>query len=139
MVWYPDFDVVDDLHQVTMIETDEPLWPLMSGGREKIESALFAPQHSAHYEDADLFAQAALLIGRIAVAHGYENGNKRTSLAVGERFLEENGSLLRADVVIQHLIVAVVASNSNQIDPNEIYEQLATALKDGCTSAPGNP
>ena len=72
-------------------------------------------------------------MGRISAAHGYENGNKRTGLAVGERFLEENGYQLQADTVILDLIVRVVGANKNRDDPAILYETLATALKERCT------
>lgn len=133
MVWYPDFDIVDDVHIVTMDEMGEPVWPLIGGGREKIESALAVPATYACYENADLFRQAAYLLGRLAAAHGYENGNKRTALAVTELFLARNGYILSAEMVIQRLIVAVVRANADQDDPASRCDELAAALRDRVT------
>lgn len=132
MVWYPVFD--DDAHRIAMILTDETAWPLIGGVREKIESALFVPRNLAHYEEADLFAQAAFLMGRLAVAHGYENGNKRTTLAVTELFLNRNGYQLVADTAVEDLLVAVVEANSEQEEPESHYAALAVAIRDRCSS-----
>lgn len=43
------------------------------------------------YEDADIIAQAVVLIAGIALAHAFVDGNKRTALAVGKTFLLLNG------------------------------------------------
>ena len=56
-----------------------------------LEGAVMRPQMAAHYEEADLIAQAALLIQGIALAHAFVDGNKRTALAAGTVFLDLNG------------------------------------------------
>ncbi|MGZ3583816.1 MAG: type II toxin-antitoxin system death-on-curing family toxin [Ktedonobacterales bacterium] len=67
-----------------------------------LESALMRPQMAAHYENADLITQAAVLIAGVALAHAFVDGskrtalafvdgNKRTALAVGTIFLALNG------------------------------------------------
>ena len=55
-----------------------------------LESAMMRPQIAAHYEEADLVTQAALLIAGIALAHAFLDGNKRTALAAGTTFLHLN-------------------------------------------------
>jgi len=59
-----------------------------------LESALMRPQMVAHYEQADLVTQAALLIEGIARAHAFMDGNKRTALAAGTIFLKINGHFI---------------------------------------------
>ncbi len=59
--------------------------------RGALESAVMRPQMVAHYEQADLIAQAATLIAGIALAHPFLDANKRTALAAGATFLALNG------------------------------------------------
>ena len=56
-----------------------------------LESAMMRPQMAAHYEEADLVTQTAVLISGIALAHAFLDGNKRTSLAAGTTFVQLNG------------------------------------------------
>ena len=56
-----------------------------------LESAVHRPRNVAYYENADLFVQAAHLIGGIALAHAFEDGNKRLAYACGLTFLRQNG------------------------------------------------
>ena len=49
---------------------------------------------------------------------------------VGERFLEENGYLLMADLVIRDLIVQIVEANKNRVDPAVLSKTLTTVFKD---------
>lgn len=59
-----------------------------------LEGALAAPQAAAHYEQADLIMQAAILIARVALAHAFVDGNKRTAAIAGAVFLDLNDYLL---------------------------------------------
>jgi death-on-curing protein len=56
-----------------------------------LEGAIMRPQMAAHYENADLMTQAALLMQGIALAHAFVDGNKRTALIAGVVFLHLNG------------------------------------------------
>jgi death-on-curing protein len=62
-----------------------------------LESALMRPQMAAHYEEADLPTQAALLMAGIALIHAFVDGNKRTALLVGIVFLDINGGFLETE------------------------------------------
>lgn len=57
----------------------------------KLDAALMRPQQAAHYEDAGLTRQAALLLAGIAQAHAYSDGNKRLALVASASFLRLNG------------------------------------------------
>jgi death-on-curing protein len=59
--------------------------------REGLESALARPVAYAHYEDADLALQAAVLAHGIAEGQQFIDGNKRTALVAMLTFLEING------------------------------------------------
>lgn len=56
-----------------------------------LEGALMRPQMAAHYEQADVVMQAAILIAAIAFAHAFLDGNKRTATVAGSVFLDLNG------------------------------------------------
>lgn len=64
--------------------------PLPARDEGGLESALMRPQMAAHYEDADLITQAAVLMAGVALAHAFVDGNKRTALAIGTIFLALN-------------------------------------------------
>jgi death on curing protein len=59
--------------------------------RAGLESALARPATYAHYEDADLALQAAVLAHGIAEGQLFIDGNKRTALVAMLTFLEVNG------------------------------------------------
>ncbi len=56
-----------------------------------LESALARPETYAHYQDADLALQAAVLAHGIAEGQQFIDGNKRAALVVMLTFLEING------------------------------------------------
>ena len=62
-----------------------------------LESAMMRPQMAAHYEEADLVTQTAVLISGIALAHAFLDGNKRTSLAAGTTFVQLNGLWIESE------------------------------------------
>jgi death-on-curing protein len=64
--------------------------------RAGLESALARPQTYAHYQDADLALQAAVLAHGIAEGQYFIDGNKRTALITMLVFLEINGSRIEA-------------------------------------------
>jgi death-on-curing protein len=59
--------------------------------RAGLESAIARPETYAHYQDADLALQAAVLAHRIAEGQQFIDGNKRTALIAMLVFLEVNG------------------------------------------------
>lgn len=87
--YYPTPADAEALHAAAMLAMDEQPRPLVNLGA--LDGALHRPRNAAHYEDADLATQAAMLMGGIAHAHAFEDGNKRTALMVGDVFLQNNG------------------------------------------------
>lgn len=65
--------------------------PLRSGGEGLLESAVMRPRFAAHYEQADLIRQAALLAVGISQAQAFLDGNKRTAFHATSTFLLLNG------------------------------------------------
>src|ERR1700744_5654020 len=59
--------------------------------RAGLESAIARPETYAHYQDADLALQAAVLAHGIAEGQQFIDGNKRTALIAMLAFLEING------------------------------------------------
>lgn len=70
------------------------------GGHEPVhltlEGALARPATHAHYQDADLALQAAVLAHGIAKTQPFIDGNKRAALVAMLTFLEINGARLQA-------------------------------------------
>lgn len=64
--------------------------------RAGLESALARPETYAHYQDADLALQAAVLAHGIAEGQQFVDGNKRTALIAMLTFLEINGWRIEA-------------------------------------------
>jgi death on curing protein len=64
--------------------------------RDGLESALARPETYAHYQDADLALQAAVLAHGIAEGQHFIDGNKRTALIAMLVFLEINGWRIEA-------------------------------------------
>jgi death-on-curing protein len=64
--------------------------------RPGLESAIGRPAAHAHYERADLAAQAAVLAHSIAESQSFLDGNKRLALVAMLTFLEVNGYIVPA-------------------------------------------
>ncbi len=57
-------------------------------------SALMRAPNAAHYRQADVIEQAAVLVTALALAHAFLDGNKRTAAISGDTFLRLNGYFL---------------------------------------------
>lgn len=129
--WYPAVLDAIALHDFIVERTGG----MPSGGNEALlEGALMRAQMAAHYENADVFSQAALLIAGIALAHPFPDGNKRTAVLVGDTFLLRNGYRLSTDAsdALGDLVIALVA------DPDRRAEHLANLARliaDNCSGA----
>ncbi|MEO6458393.1 MAG: type II toxin-antitoxin system death-on-curing family toxin [Chloroflexia bacterium] len=83
------------MHQEIMVQYGQSAL-LRDNGEALLDSAMMRPQMAAHYEEADLSKQAALLILGIAQAHPFVDGNKRAAFAAGIVFLQLNGYLVKS-------------------------------------------
>lgn len=94
--------------------------------RAGLESALARPAQHAHYEDADLALQAAVLAHGIAEGQPFIDGNKRLALVSMLTFLEINGYRVQAsDPELADWILDLAAGTT----PKELASRIRAALK----------
>jgi death-on-curing protein len=94
--------------------------------RPGLESALSRPRAYAHYQDADLALQAAVLAHGLAEGQHFIDGNKRLALVSMLAFLELNGYLLEAaDPDLAAWIIGLSGAGT----PDQLAEVLRTRLR----------
>jgi death-on-curing protein len=85
--------------------------------RGALEGAVHRPRNVAYYENADLFMQTATLMGGIALAHAFEDGNKRLAYACGLTFLRQNGiRIIGSAEAIADQVIAIVNRGAQTLD-----------------------
>ncbi len=85
--------------------------------RGALEGAAHRPRNVAYYGQADLFVQAAHLMGGIALAHAFEDGNKRLAYACGLIFLRLNGMRITGSAeAIADQVLAIVNRGAQTLD-----------------------
>jgi death on curing protein len=95
-----------------------------------LESALARAETYAHYEDADLALQAAVLAHGIAESQCFVDGNKRLALVVMLTFLEVNGYTVEAeDPELADWIISLSAGTT----PEQLAEALRERLRTSST------
>lgn len=73
------------------------------------------PQMAAHYADADLVEQAALLAVGISQAQAFVEGNKRTAFIAADIFLQANGCLFTGNPLeMAHQLEAVATRKGRE-------------------------
>lgn len=93
--------------------------------RHGLESALARPETYAHYQDADLALQAAVLAHGIAEGQLFIDGNKRTGLVAMLTFLELNSWRIEAsDPELADWILSFSAGAS----PEDVAELVRASL-----------
>jgi death on curing protein len=82
-----------------------------------LEGAVHRPRNVAYYEQAGIFVQAAHLMGGIALAHAFEDGNKRLALVCTLSFLRTNGVRIKAPTgAIADQVLAIVNRGARTLD-----------------------
>jgi death-on-curing protein len=94
--------------------------------REALEGALGRPAAYAHYQEADLALQAAVLAHGIAEAQSFVDGNKREALIAMITFLELNGYVLVAN---DPELASWIISFSAGATPEDVAGSLRGCLK----------
>lgn len=90
-----------------------------------LEGALERPRTYAHYQDADLALQAAVLAHGIAEGQPFLDGNKRLALIAMLTFLDVNGYRVEAtDPELADWIIAL----SDRLTPEALAERLRQRL-----------
>jgi death-on-curing protein len=121
VVEYPNFANILDIHVDIMRRLGTAPQSLLREG--DIRSALGRPHWVAHYNAADLIRQAARLTTGIARAHGFVDGNKRTSYAALLVFLGLNGYGLSGQRIdIGPLIVRLAGPSVGDTEADEQME-----------------
>jgi len=96
--------------------------------RDALEGALGRPASYAHYEQADLALQAAVLAHGIAETQPFLDGNKRIALVAMLTFLEINGQRVQeSDRELANLIIS--------FSRGETPQAVAEVLRSRMTSA----
>jgi death on curing protein len=94
--------------------------------RPGLESALARPETYAHYQDADLALQAAVLAHGIAEGQYFIDGNKRTALIAMLVFLEING--WRVEAADRELADWILSFSANAT-PEEVAALVTSAMR----------
>lgn len=102
------------LHALVMERTGAAPTPLRDEGL--LESAMMRPRMAAHYEEADLVRQAALLAVGISQAQAFLDGNKRTAFAACDVFLRLNGLVYSGDPVELAKQLEYIAERSGELE-----------------------
>jgi death on curing protein len=94
--------------------------------REALEGALGRPLSYAHYQEADLALQAAVLAHGIAETQPFVDGNKREALIALITFLELNGYVLDAN---DPELASWIISFSAGATPEDVARSLRAGMK----------
>ncbi|MCL4371418.1 MAG: type II toxin-antitoxin system death-on-curing family toxin [Chloroflexi bacterium] len=105
---------VEALHVFIMEKTGDPPSPLRD--RRLPEAAVMRPQMAAHYANADLVEQAALLAVGISQTQSYVQGNKRTAFIAADVFLRLNGCLFTGNPLEMAQQLEAVATRKGSED-----------------------
>lgn len=125
MTAYLSTDDVIDLYEVAVRATGD----IPQGLRDRgiLESAVMRPQFMAHYQDAELFEQAAALAHGVSRSQAFVDGNKRAGLQAVSVFLRLNGYRLPQDrMPFARLLLEVTTPD---LDPGEAEQRLADWLR----------
>lgn len=94
--------------------------------RSALEGALARPVSYAHYQNADLALQAAVLAHGIAESQAFLDGNKRLALVAMLTFLEANGYRVEAtDPELAGWVIDLSAS----LTPEQLAEAIRPRLR----------
>jgi death-on-curing protein len=126
LVYLTDDDVVEIYAAIIDATATQAADHLRS--RDALAGAVARPATYAHYEQADLALQAAVLAHGIAETQPFVDGNKRTALVAMLTFLEINGHCVHAtDAELAEWIISL----SRGTTPHE----LATLIQARLTKA----
>ncbi len=126
MTEYLTTDDVIDLQIRAMHETNEEPQGLRDRGL--LESAVMRPQFLAHYQEADLFEQAAALGNGISRSQPFVEGNKRAGYAAVVFFLDLNGYEVTGEPL--EFAAALLGAAQPGVNPAEGEAALAAWLRE---------
>lgn len=112
---------VDDLAAINRRSVEKPFLR----DRGLIEGAAAAPVNLSAYEDeTSLVRLAVRLIHAVAMAHAFEDGNKRTAFVGAKVFLDLNGAVMAVpdEILVGDWITELI---ERKIDQDELCRRLA--------------
>ncbi len=130
------FDV-EALHVFIMEKTGHA--PAALRDRLLLESAVVRPQMAAHYADADLVQQCALLAVGISQAQAFVDGNKRTAFIAADVFLGANGRLFTGDPLeMARRLEAVATRTGSAAEATALFIEWLRGHVTGPEGGPGS-
>ncbi|WP_026283007.1 type II toxin-antitoxin system death-on-curing family toxin [Rhizobium sp. 2MFCol3.1] len=128
-IWLPA-EIIVRINLANTIDTGENhalLFP------DRLEGALMRPRNLWAYEEPDALMLAVSYMQGIAMAHAFEQGNKRTGFDAGFLFLNANGWDIHTDA--DHELMAVVFLEL--VERDRTTREFETYLADYIIPAPG--
>jgi death on curing protein len=114
MTHYLNVEHISAMHDALLARLGAPRAALRDRGL--LESAVMRPQMAAHYEDADIVRQAALLAIGISQAQAFLDGNKRSAYAACEVFLDLDGYEITGDPLEMAQQLEAVAERTSTLE-----------------------
>ncbi|MCC7477348.1 type II toxin-antitoxin system death-on-curing family toxin [bacterium] len=117
--------VEDALEAHRLVQTVTPLEPTLLLNPEGLDSAIAMAQQSAfgEYVHKGIFEMAAAYLYHLALAHPFQNGNKRVAAMCALMFLEANGVYLAPDdKELEALVLDVIAHRIDKAGIARILE-----------------
>jgi death-on-curing protein len=110
------------LHHAIMVRTGSTPMPLRDEGL--LESAIMRPQMAAHYAEADLVHQCAVLTIGISQAQAFVDGNKRTAYAACDVFLRLNGAIYTGEpLALAQQLEAIASRDVSFEEASQQFEE----------------
>ena len=115
----------------------DPHAPLLHA--DKLEAAVTRPRFVAHYEDADLVRQAAVLAVAISQSQAFLEGNKRAAFAAADVFLRINGVVFAGEPLALARLLEAVAEAERGSPRDRAIERFEAYLRSSIVDAAGGP
>lgn len=125
VITYPDVEDALQIHEIVLEESGGGLAGVKNEGA--IESILHHIQNDDYYPD--FFSKLTHLVFSIIKHHAFNDGNKRTSIALGILFMVYNGYEAARDDFTVRMEDVVVAVAENAIDKAGLQRVIEDILK----------
>lgn len=122
---YPTIDDVVELHAVAMRVSGDEVQGINPEALDRLRATLEHIQNDDYYRSID--AKLTHLFFFACKMHAFVEGNKRLALAVGAKFLNENGFHHRVPKFLRFMESVVVCVADNKIS-KELLGEIVTAF-----------
>ena len=113
--------------QIRVMEETGTANAIPSCNTGSLDAALTRVLNAAHYDNADIVRQAAVLMVAVTKAHAFGDGNKRTAMMAGELFLGLNG--LWYGGTAMDLADALVRVAARQDHPDSLVQHIDDQIR----------